>query len=264
MSKRLVIYLNEQKKTTLSAAAVAVDEYVLTHKTVFPTLPRTTVTMSPSATAKVSSPPKEDRDCFYCHESGRVIPHCLALKRKEQAQSKSTWPSTKGVGFVGVKPSVTINTDCVDECFKPFLFDGFVSLNDNPGDQRPVRILQDTACSQTVMLSSILPFSNLSACSYNTELRGVEMGRMLKPIHKVCIKSRLVSGCFPVAVSAELPIRGVDVPLRNNVAGRKVTPALKVLDSPVVVETDRLDASYTPPLKITHLYPACTVTRSQA
>lgn len=99
----MVIYLNKQKIVTLSAAAVLADEYALTHKTVFPSLSRTTVNTanpSPSPSVKSSNPPREDRDFFHCHRPGHVIANSLALKRKEQAQTKPTLLPTKGVGFV--------------------------------------------------------------------------------------------------------------------------------------------------------------------
>ena len=35
---RIVVYLNEQKVNSLSPAAVLADEYVLAHKTVFPSV----------------------------------------------------------------------------------------------------------------------------------------------------------------------------------------------------------------------------------
>lgn len=107
---------------------------------------------------------------------------------------------TKGVGFVEGTPSVNCGTERVDDCFKPFLFNGLVSLNAS-NDQRPVRILWDTACSQSVILSSVLPFSEQSACGFNIEVRGVEMGHVLKPVHNVYLVSELVTQCFPIAIS---------------------------------------------------------------
>lgn len=254
----LVIYLTEQKITTLSAAAIAADEYVLTHKTIFPSSPRTMVNQAPSVSAFTANPLKESRDCFYCHKSGHVIANCLALKRKEQAQSKPSQPPTKGVGFVSEPSPVFCNIEPVDDCFKPFLFEGFVSLNDSPGERRPVQILRDTACSQSVILSSVLPFSDQSSCGYSTELRGVEMGRVLKPVHNVYITSNLVNGLFPVAISSGLPIRGVDLLLGNDIAGGKVTPSLEVLDTPLPPESSGVGCLRQP------LHPACVGTRSQA
>lgn len=242
----------------MSAAAVAADEYVLTHKTVFPSSPRTIVNTASSASAPTTNHIKENRDCFYCHKLGHVIANCLALKRKEQAQFKPLQPQPKGVEFVSETFPVSCNAEPVDDCFKPFLFDGSLSLNGSTSDHRPVRILRDTACSQTVILSSVLPFSEQSACGYNSKLRGVEMGRVLKPVHNVYITSELITGLFPVVISSGLPIRGVDLPLGNDIAGGKVTPSLEVLDTPLLTWSSESDS---PRL---HLDPACVVTLSQA
>lgn len=42
--------------------------------------------------------------------------------------------------------------------FKPFIFDGYVSVSDK-GETYPVRILRDTAASQSVILKEALPLS---------------------------------------------------------------------------------------------------------
>ena len=47
-----------------------------------------------------------------------------------------------------------------DKCFKPFIFDGFVSLSGEVSDQRPVKILRDTGGSQSFILSDILPLND--------------------------------------------------------------------------------------------------------
>lgn len=73
----------------------------------------------------------------------------------------------------------------VDSCFKPFIFDGLVSLTGESIDQCSVRILRDTACSQSVILAAALPFTDQSACNYGSVLRGVEMGYIPRPIHRV-------------------------------------------------------------------------------
>lgn len=136
--------------------------------------------------------------------------------------------------------------------------DGLVSLTGSPAFQRTMRILRDTACSQSVMLSSVLPFSEQSACSYNTELRGVEMGCILRPVHCVNIESELVTGFFSVAISSELPIGGIDLLMGNDIAGGKVIPSLEVLDSPQRTDTCEVNSQKS------DLYPACVITRSQA
>lgn len=94
--------------------------------------------------------PSSDRQCFYCHLTGHVIADCVSLNHKQQPpQAKQA----KGVGVIkAVSPSVPLvrlgRPEEPDECFKPFIFDGFVSLTGLVEDQRPVKILRDTASSQ--------------------------------------------------------------------------------------------------------------------
>lgn len=141
------------------------------------------------------------------------------------------------MGLIEGTLSVHGDTKCVDDCFRPFLFEGLVSLNGSPDDQCSVHILRDAACSHAVILSSVLPISEKSTYGYNTEQCGDEMGHVLKPVHNVHITSKLVNGCFPVAISLGLPIHGIDLLMGNYIASGKVTPSLEVLDSPLPIET---------------------------
>lgn len=125
------------------------------------------------------------------------------------------------------------------------MFNGLVSLTGEPADQRPVRILRDTGASQSVILASTLPFSKESACGYGTDLRGIEMGRMRQPVHRVHLRSELVTGFFPVAVCNELPVRGIAFLMGNDVAGARVTPAPEELNTPQRTENTRLGGAGT-------------------
>lgn len=147
------------------------------------------------------------------------------LIRKEKAQAKQNLSQTKGVGLIERRLSVNGDTKCVDDCFSPFLFEGLVPLNGSPDDQCSVHILRDAACSHSVILSSVLPFSEKSTYGYNTEPCDDEMGHGLKPVHNVHITSKLVNGCFPVAISLGLPIHGIDL-----LMGGKVTPTPALRD----------------------------------
>lgn len=95
-------------------------------------------------------------------------------------------------------------------------------------DQRPIRILRDTTCSQSIILASSLPLSEQSAHGYGTVLRSVEMCYIPRPVHRVYVQSKLVTGFFPVVpVCPELPIEGIDFLMGNAIPGGKVTPALR-------------------------------------
>ena len=89
---RIVVYLNEQKVNSLSAAAVLADEYVLTHKTVFPSVSVEKPQYNPASSAglpKFPPPKRKERECFYCHKPGHLIANCLTRKRKEQSSHGS-------------------------------------------------------------------------------------------------------------------------------------------------------------------------------
>lgn len=81
-----------------------------------------------------------------------------------------------------------------------------MSLTGETADKHPIRALRDTVCSQLVIIVSALPFSDHSACHYTLVLRGVEMGYVPRPVHRVHTESSLDTGFFPVAVCTELPI----------------------------------------------------------
>lgn len=191
----MVVYLNEQKTHTLSAAAVAADEYVLIHQSVFPSLPQTSVTLPPTSP---SMPPSQKNagKCFYCHKPSYVIANCLSPKIKEQAWTPTSLRPKKWVlSTWGLLILVTLNVSL--NVLNPFCS----MVMCHPYKRLPVCILMDTACSQSVILSLVLPVSEQSACGFNTELCGVDMGRVLKPVHMVHITFPLISGHFPVAIS---------------------------------------------------------------
>lgn len=256
---RIVVYLNEQKVTSLLSAAVLADEYSLTHKTIFHPVP---VEKQQSAAIVSSNPLKatrskpEERECFYCHKPGHVIANCLVLKKKEQP-SLPSGQKPKGIGLIKSETYAVSGVDeTLDSCFRPFVLKRSVSLTGEPSDQRTIHILRDTAGSQSVILSDVLPFSEKSACGYGSVLRGIEMGCIPRPVHHVYVKSDLVTGFFPVAVSPALPIKGIAMLMGNDIAGDKVTPTPKVRDFSQGAESGNAAHS--------KISPTCAVTRSQS
>lgn len=70
-----------------------------------------------------------ERQCFYCRKPGHLIADCSVWKRKQQG-SVSVPKPPKGEGLI---KTVTPNNESLalkspDDCFKYFIFDGFVSL----------------------------------------------------------------------------------------------------------------------------------------
>nr|XP_033961533.1 uncharacterized protein LOC117463411 [Pseudochaenichthys georgianus] len=273
LPERMVIFLNEQKVTSLAKAAVLADEFMLTHKTVFSS-PLRPDSASISLTGRPDlgpttfersrgppSPPRGPRECNYCHKTGHLISGCHFLKRKQQFSQRFQTP--KGMGLIkGVSLSdieMSQEDDVPDPCFKPFISKGFVSLTGDPKDQLPVQVLRDTGGSQSIIREGILPLTSRSSCGSSAVVQGVGMTLVAAPLHNVYIHSSLVKGFFKVAVLPALPIKGVDFILSNDLAGGKVKPVPEVIDSPDL-SLDAEKSAEVPP----EIFPACVVTRAQS
>ncbi|CAI5677731.1 unnamed protein product [Oreochromis niloticus] len=239
ISERMAVYLNEQKVSTLQQAATLADEFALVHKaSVIKQERRDTLAKASGASGEhgtrgeVPVPrPRSDRKCFYCFKSGHLIADCEAYRRKQPA---STPHKSKGMGLIKIASPVNrpLSTETPDECFKPFIFKGAVSLSGEPKDERTVTILRDTGGSQSLILASALPFVEKTASGTDVIVRGVGMTYMPAPLHRIWVQSDLVSGVFPVAVCPCFPIDGVDFIMGNDIAGGKVYPTPEVTKTP--------------------------------
>lgn len=272
LPEKVVVFLNEQKVTSVSKAAVLADEFVLTHKHVFVSSFRSnreaplrpmgqSIGRPPFDKFKgPPSPPRSDRECFYCHKKGHVISDCFSLKRRQQVSPGPQKP--KGMGLIkGVSPPEAgmsqPEEDGPDDCFKPFMSEGLVSFTGNPEEQRPVRMLRDTGASQSIIREGILPWSSISSCRSSVVIQGVGMSYIPAPLHRINVLSHLVNGFFRVAVLPALPIKGVDFILGNDLAGGRVVPVPELVDSPDLhLGSDNM-AEIHP-----GTFPACVTTRA--
>ncbi|VDI36493.1 Hypothetical predicted protein [Mytilus galloprovincialis] len=141
------------------------------------------------------------------------------------------------------------------EEYKPFMSDGFVSIVDDTTLQ-PIKILRDTGASQSLLLEGVLPLSEKTSVGASVLLQGVELGCIDVPLHRIYLKSDLITGPVVVGVRPNLPVEGVTLLLGNDLARNKVVAEPIVTSEPVVdVKSPEDDAE---------LYPACVVTRAMA
>lgn len=259
VSERVVVYLNEQKVSSLSQASVLADEFVLTHKNVFtPARPEramsSRVNQSSFSRPKVTVKSKEDRECFYCHQVGHLIADCVVLKRKQP----NSVP--KSAGFVKLVDSVKVEgSDKPESSYAPFLLEGLISVTGKSDEQIRVKMLRDTGAMQSFISADVLPFSDQTSCGSNVLIQGIEMGLVQVPLHQVHLESELCTGFVKVAVRARLPVSGVQFILGNDLAGGKVMPLLEVFDNSGVSDQPDELARFYP-----ETFSACVVTRSQA
>nr|XP_054591872.1 uncharacterized protein LOC107373038 [Nothobranchius furzeri] len=126
---------------------------------------------------------------------------------------------------------------------------GHVSLLEVPDQKVSVKILRDTGASQTLICKRVLLFSDASSAEFSVLLKGIELGALPSPVHKIQLNSPVISGDVHVALCEELPIKGIDVLLGNDLAGGKVIPTPELVEVPVLHE----------PV----IFPVCVVTWSQ-
>uniref|UniRef100_A0A669BC36 CCHC-type domain-containing protein n=1 Tax=Oreochromis niloticus TaxID=8128 RepID=A0A669BC36_ORENI len=182
VSERTAVYLNEQKVSTLQQAATLADEFAPVHKaSIVKQERRDTLAKASGASGEqgtrgeVPVPrPRSDRKCFYCFKSGHLIADCKAYRRRQPA---STPHKSKGMGLIKIASPVNrpLSTETPDECFKPFIFKGAVSLSGEPKDECTVTILCDTGGSQSLILASALAFDEKTASGTDVIVRGVGM-----------------------------------------------------------------------------------------
>ncbi len=160
---------------------------------------------------------------MFCHKNDHLIADCAAWKRK---QLGSVPRQPKEVGLIRtVSPGSQPTTPKVpDDCFKPFVFNRYVSLTGESEDQRPVTVLRNTGGSESFILSSVLPLSAESACDMSTVVSNWDEFRAHTRL-RVHVKSTLISGFIPVAVLSCFPLDGVDFIMGNDISGGKVYPA---------------------------------------
>ena len=276
--ERIVMYLNEQKVDTVSKAAVCADEFVLTHRSNFSPMRRESrVSYGKNGkpwnkTWSPNSPPRngnsvgagnngEARECYRCHEKGHLIRECPSRSQSNEKESQKH-RKPKAVAFVRniarcPPETVTPVRAETEECFGPFLLKGTVSLCDGEKEQVPITILRDTGAAQSLMLQSVLPFSDVSSCGSDALLLGVEMASSRAPLHKVFLCSPLVTGLVQVGIREQLPVEGIALILGNDLAGEKVFPTLEVIEHPMISEEPVCEGAQA-------VFPVCAVTRAQA
>ena len=114
--------------------------------------------------------------------------------------------------MVSMRPQVAsqkVRSEKNREGFEPFVLEGLVSLDGDDVDPTPMKIMRDTCCAQSMTLERSLPFSTKSATGESVLIQGIGMNIINVPLHKMKVKTDLVSGTVVVGVRPELPVKGV-------------------------------------------------------
>ena len=213
--------LDEQKVDNLHQAATRTDDYALTHRGSFsrPDPRSLDATNKAPEETKYSqgggANPQDSHDnngshqsgssrvplgpmCYYCKQKGHVMTECPALAKKTRQNAIVAPPRLKDVDL---NPDVMGQEKILDVC-GPFVLHGTISL-DGFVEERPVTILRDTGASQSLVLESVLPFSDKSETGLKVLLQGVKLGIISVPLHKIFLRCCLKNG--PVVIGMQSP-----------------------------------------------------------
>ncbi|KAJ8035076.1 hypothetical protein HOLleu_22172 [Holothuria leucospilota] len=104
-------------------------------------------------------------------------------------------------------------------------------------------------------LDRIFPLSDSASTGANILIQGVECGLISVPLHKINLKSDLVSVSVIVGVRRTLPVKRISLLLSNGLACGKVTA-----NAIVTNETCNFDNTEQFEKEFPDLFPACAVT----
>ncbi|KAK9509341.1 hypothetical protein O3M35_006680 [Rhynocoris fuscipes] len=205
--------------------------------------------------------------CSYCKRVGHKIADCYLLQRKNKNKTNSK-PSGVISKLNQVSSENKVENEnvshemiCYNSCrlskkstldkFEPFLSIGSVSLNDNINPVS-IKILRDTGASQSLILDTVLPFTDNSFTGKHVTIQGVGYEFISVPIHNICLNSKYAKGNFEIGVIHSLPFEDVTLILGNDIAGGVVN-ASSILNSKLNNDSEN-------PCEDSELNPAYVVT----
>ncbi|XP_068204610.1 uncharacterized protein [Palaemon carinicauda] len=245
-------YLFERKVTTLQRAAVLAENYSLIrphqHSQRQSKKSPGNVSEEKKSSGSYSRSLSEVR-CYKCNQLGHMKARCPSNYKEGKSES-----SGSNMAIREVQQEIPVShCDRLDNEFAPFKFDGVVSVSDDLGRSVPVRIVRDTCSSNSLIVKGKVPGLEKTFTSDRLVVRSLG-GLVTVPLCRLYLHCGLLTRYVTVGVVDELPIRGVDFLMGNDLAGGKVVP------SPIVVATP-LEVS---PVEDPVLYPSCVVQRSRS
>ena len=203
--------------------------------------------------------------CSFCGKTGHKAEYCWRnLQPKEPAKPILATPvspdletGTESVVSLPVRtegePIVIRGEEAQPEVgYRAFMSTGTIAGN---GVSKPVNILRDSGALQTLVRSGLVDGKETGEWVILSSVGG----RNSAPLVLVHLESDCFVGEAPVAVLPELPVRGVDLILGNDLAGEKMggTPPPVLQEEPSAsADLKALEAD------MPQVFPFCAVTRS--
>ena len=243
--RELKVHLEELKLGSLQECAISADEFMLSHRnmlTQYRWRGKKEFVNNPKGdgSKKESTNIDESRDkspkkgktkgsprgspnaspnrfrkkltCYFCKKPGHVRAKCYAYRNYMEQQLP-----------IGLLMSGLGTNDSSIEGYRDFMSKGQVSSN-NKGIVKEVNILRDTGALQSLILRSALPSDFVERHTEYVLLGGFPNTVSSYPLETLYLDSEWFEGLVRLAVVDNLPMKGVDMIVANDIAvGDKVT-----------------------------------------
>ncbi len=105
------------------------------------------------------------------------------------------------------------------------------------GSENSITVLRCTCDAQSLPLKGVLPVTDETDLHKNVLVEGAgDTGCQSLPLHRVCLKSKYVSGDVTVSIVHKRLIDGIDMLLGNGLAGGHVEICPVVNEKPVFAD----------------------------
>ena len=243
-------HLDEKSPKRIADAARLADQFDLTHRAKFNNTnvprkpigaqiacPASEVAKSDISTNKPANPDSRKLECDFCKRRGHTKDKCWQLhgkpntpnRHKEQPVSCATGKASKVMNDDNRPSPTTLEREETlrQEGEKAFCSKGKVATNQSLQGEKPITVWRDTGSFQSLLREDALPLSEQTATGTTVRIFGVG-GCISAPLHKVYVDTDVVKGEISVAIVKELPIKGVDLLLGNEIAGSKIGNTTKM------------------------------------
>ena len=133
---------------------------------------------------------KHQLNVIFVKNPGHIMSKCYKLMAKQAATNQSSAPTGCAVSIRSEVRSQAVKQKDVEsekirEDFESFVLEGSVSLEGDEFDPKPIKIMRDTCCAQSMILERSLPFSEMSATGENVLIQGIGMDVISVPLYKI-------------------------------------------------------------------------------
>ncbi|XP_069943208.1 uncharacterized protein [Cherax quadricarinatus] len=160
--------------------------------------------------------------CYYCNKTGHTQKFCWSRRRDQEREEPPQRTLTAEIHPVAcIRSSRQGEEEPLDLDPRMCIFSSrsTVGLQKDVGRVENILSLRDGCSTYSLLRAGVLPVSKDTYTGVDILLKGITGSTIRTPVHKLWVESAYQVGYLPVGISDEIPFKGVDLLLGNNVMG---------------------------------------------